>query len=391
MSKGQLSSSNRSSASNPYTATAASLSPISKLLGNRPTAVQSLVSKVEAISFEAIPHHEQHQITLQDSTSQSRPSSFQSPSPQGSPPISLTASPNLNEINPHVEELVRETPTIRHLKTSLRSRLQSDSDRHQKRFSEESARSDSTDHHHHHPTPNSSPYKLKPTTSLKDVDLAQSPHPSHIKSVPSSTSTNQITASPQLSRQLTSSDRSSSNPAHNHAGSLSNSLLSKSHQDTRVTSQTGISFRQEDCPVRFATHSVRIETPNIQHPHYTAPSEPIAHLPELRIPLINYHLSPPTLALRSLEVYQSNEQTELADIIAHLIMLPLQTALAITKKLPVLGKHLDLSPPFYQADKDDQGILRTASQIAIGLTLAVKNTRRCAEKYIYVRCPSSYR
>ncbi|PLW09788.1 hypothetical protein PCANC_22299 [Puccinia coronata f. sp. avenae] len=370
MSKGQLSSSNRSSASNPYTATAASLSPISKLLGNRPTAVQSLVSKVEAISFEAIPHHEQHQITLQDSTSQSRPSSFQSPSPQGSPPISLTASPNLNEINPHVEELVRETPTIRHLKTSLRSRLQSDSDRHQKRFSEESARSDSTDHHHHHPTPNSSPYKLKPTTSLKDVDLAQSPHPSHIKSVPSSTSTNQITASPQLSRQLTSSDRSSSNPAHNHAGSLSNSLLSKSHQDARVTSQTGISFRQEDCPVRFATHSVRIETPNIQHPHYTAPSEPIAHLPELRIPLINYHLSPPTLALRSLEVYQSNEQTELADIIAHLIMLPLQTALAITKKLPVLGKHLDLSPPFYQADKDDQGILRTASQIAIGLTLA---------------------
>jgi hypothetical protein len=39
-------------------------------------------------------------------------------------------------------------------------------------------------------------------------------------------------------------------------------------------------------------------------------------------------------------------------------------------KLPVVGGHRDLNPLSSQAEKEDQGILLTASQIAIGLVLA---------------------
>ncbi|KNZ61247.1 hypothetical protein VP01_142g7 [Puccinia sorghi] len=321
----------RSSSNSKKQSSPSCLSPVSKLLGNRTAAVQSLVSKVEAISFEATPHHQKYPtVSSVDSA----------PSPQGSPPIGLSTSPNLNEISgPHLDEFVRETPTIRHLKTSLRSRLQSDSDRHQKRVSEDSSRSDSTNHHHQ--TPNASPCGLKPT-SLK----AQSYHsPSPIDSTPSSSSNHRITfSSPDLYQQppkaLTSSDRSSSNQSQT-VNSLTSKPLSQSSPHIKYTS----TISQKGCDVSFGIN-LASEEPHTQH------------------------LSPPTLAQWSVEAYQSKEETKLTEIIAHLMMLPLHTFLAVAKKLPVAGKHLDLNPLFHQAEKDHQGILLTASQIAVGLTMA---------------------
>jgi len=345
-----------------------SISPVSKLLGNRPTAVQSLVSKVEAISFEGTPHHQKHPtVSSVDSA----------PSPQGSPSIGLSTSPTLHEITggPHLDEFVRETPTIRHLKTSLRSRLQSDSDRHQKRVSEDSSRSDSTNHHHHHQTPNASPRSLKPA-SLK----AHSPSP--IESAPSSCSNHRITfssqdLSPHPPKELTSSDRSSSNQSRTQH-SLPTKPLSQSSPHNKATS----TIYQEGCDVSFGTYLASEEPPTQQSPHSTAsqseqaianrsePRETSVSLPDLRIPLINFNLSPPTLAQWSIEAYESREETKLTEIIAHLMMLPLHTLLAIAKKLPVAGQHLDLNPLFNQAEKNHQGILLTASQIAVGLTMA---------------------
>lgn len=358
----------RSSSNSKKQSSPSCLSPVSKLLGNRTAAVQSLVSKVEAISFEATPHHQKYPtVSSVDSA----------PSPQGSPPIGLSTSPNLNEISgPHLDEFVRETPTIRHLKTSLRSRLQSDSDRHQKRVSEDSSRSDSTNHHHQ--TPNASPCGLKPT-SLK----AQSYHsPSPIDSTPSSSSNHRITfSSPDLYQQppkaLTSSDRSSSNQSQT-VNSLTSKPLSQSSPHIKYTS----TISQKGCDVSFGINLASEEPHTQQSARFSAsqleptianrsePRETSISLPDLRIPLINFSLSPPTLAQWSVEAYQSKEETKLTEIIAHLMMLPLHTFLAVAKKLPVAGKHLDLNPLFHQAEKDHQGILLTASQIAVGLTMA---------------------
>ncbi|WAR53494.1 hypothetical protein PtB15_3B2 [Puccinia triticina] len=313
--------------------TASSLSPISKLLGNRPTVVQSLVSKVEAISFEGIPpsdHHQQqqqqqHQTNLLDSASLSRPSSFlQSSSPdQGSPPISITSSPNLNEIGPpHLEEFVRDTPTIRQLKTSLRSRLQTDSDRHQKRFSEDSGRSDSTDHHQ---TPTSSPQQLKPA-SLRTASQNRSLPPSHI---------NLVNKSALQKETLERSDHAS----------------------------------QPGCDVSFGTSPTSSEQP-IRSSDSTSRSRASTNLPDLRIPLINFNLSPPTIAIWSVEAYDREQKINFAEIVGHLIVLPFHTVLAIMNQLPLAGGHLGLNPLASQAEKDNQGILLTASRIAIGLVLA---------------------
>ncbi|KAI9628094.1 hypothetical protein H4Q26_018204 [Puccinia striiformis f. sp. tritici PST-130] len=316
---------------------ASSLSPISKLMGNRPAAVQSLVSKVEAISFEGIPpalsdhhhhhHHHQQQPSAPDSTSvASRPSSLRlSPSPQGSPTFSLTNSPNLNEAtNPHVEDFVRDTPTIRQLKTSLRSRLQTDSDRHQKRSSEDSGRSDAIDHHHHR-SANSSPHRLKPA-SLKASQNQSLPNSHH--------------------KDISSSDRSSSHNAHSQRSS--SAFPSHESSDTKgnqVGHDAGVSAGQQGC-----------DSPNqpTRPPHSFDKHQPVT----------------PKLALWSVEAYDCEGKTNFVDVIAHLVMLPLHTALAIMKKLPYAGNYLNLNPLFSQAEKEQQGILLTASQMAIGLTLA---------------------
>ncbi|POV98352.1 hypothetical protein PSTT_14458 [Puccinia striiformis] len=263
---------------------ASSLSPISKLMGNRPAAVQSLVSKVEAISFEGIPpalsdhhhhhHHHQQQPSAPDSTSvASRPSSLRlSPSPQGSPTFSLTNSPNLNEAtNPHVEDFVRDTPTIRQLKTSLRSRLQTDSDRHQKRSSEDSGRSDAIDHHHHR-SANSSPHRLKPA-SLKASQNQSLPNSHH--------------------KDISSSDRSSSHNAHSQRSSSAFPSHESLIQKEPSRRDAGVSAGQQGC-------------------------DPVT----------------PKLALWSVEAYDCEGKTNFVDVIAHLVMLPLHTALAIMKKLP---------------------------------------------------------
>ena len=360
--------------------TASSLSPISKLLGNRPTVVQSLVSKVEAISFEGIPpsdhHHQQqqqqHQTNLLDSASLSRPSSFlQSSSPdQGSPPISITSSPNLNEIGPpHLEEFVRDTPTIRQLKTSLRSRLQTDSDRHQKRFSEDSGRSDSTDHHQ---TPTSSPQQLKPA-SLRTASQNRSLPPSHIKSAPSSSSNNRLAInsqdpSPQPSRELSSSNRSSSDNDQDRRSPLPASLVNKSALQ-KETLERSDHASQPGCDVSFGTSPTSSEQP-IRSSDSTSRSRASTNLPDLRIPLINFNLSPPTIAIWSVEAYDREQKINFAEIVGHLIVLPFHTVLAIMNQLPLAGGHLGLNPLASQAEKDNQGILLTASRIAIGLVLA---------------------
>ncbi|KAH9460781.1 hypothetical protein Pst134EB_008939 [Puccinia striiformis f. sp. tritici] len=364
---------------------ASSLSPISKLMGNRPAAVQSLVSKVEAISFEGIPpalsdhhhhhHHHQQQPSAPDSTSvASRPSSLRlSPSPQGSPTFSLTNSPNLNEAtNPHVEDFVRDTPTIRQLKTSLRSRLQTDSDRHQKRSSEDSGRSDAIDHHHHR-SANSSPHRLKPA-SLKASQNQSLPN-SHHKSASSSSSVHRLAISsedlfPQPLRDISSSDRSSSHNAHSQRSS--SAFPSHESSDTKgnqVGHDAGVSAGQQGCDVSFDPSRSPSEQP-IQSAHSTIRPRAPTNLPDLRIPLINISLSPPKLALWSVEAYDCEGKTNFVDVIAHLVMLPLHTALAIMKKLPYAGNYLNLNPLFSQAEKEQQGILLTASQMAIGLTLA---------------------
>ncbi|KAH9470642.1 hypothetical protein Pst134EA_007886 [Puccinia striiformis f. sp. tritici] len=339
---------------------ASSLSPISKLMGNRPAAVQSLVSKVEAISFEGIPpapsdhhhhHHHHQQPSAPDSTSvASRPSSLRlSPSPQGSPTFSLTNSPNLNEAtNPHVEDFVRDTPTIRQLKTSLRSRLQTDSDRHQKRSSEDSGRSDAIDHHHHR-SANSSPHRLKPA-SLKASQNQSLPNSHH--------------------KDISSSDRSSSHNAHSQRSSSAfPSHESSDTKGTQVGRDAGVSAGQQGCDVSFDPSCSPSEQP-IQSAHSTIRPRAPTNLPDLRIPLINISLSPPKLALWSVEAYDCEGKTNFVDVIAHLVMLPLHTALAIMKKLPFAGNYLNLNPLFSQAEKEQQGILLTASQMAIGLTLA---------------------
>ncbi|EFP88658.2 hypothetical protein PGT21_037011 [Puccinia graminis f. sp. tritici] len=370
--------------------TASSLSPVSKLLGNRPTVVQSLVSKVEAISFEGTPpsdhhhqhhqqhqHHHQQQPNLPDSSSLSRPSSsLHSPSPQGSPPYSLTSSPNLNDINPHLEEFVRETPTIRQLKTSLRSRLQTDSDRHQKRFSEDSGKSDSTDHHPRQAI-HTSPHKLVKPTSLQPISQDISLPPSNIKSALPSSSSNLRPAisssqdlSPQTTTEISSSHRSSSNHSHGK-DPLQTSLANKScvAKEAQGDYSNLLSVNQQDCDVSFGSNPSATERP-IQSRHSTRRSKTSTDLPDLRLPLINFNLSPPTIALWSVEAYNCEQRTTFADLIAHLIILPLHTALAIINKLPVVGGHRDLNPLSSQAEKEGQGILLTASQIAIGLVLA---------------------
>lgn len=391
-----------------------SLSPIAKLLGNRPTAVESLVTKVEAISFEGIhqsdlhlhSHHQppQHQSPIRTHRDQdhqapsilaifdSDPISSSSIPQLTTPPLSLTHSSPPTDLaqrppDPHDQFVVRDTPTIRQLKTSLRSRLNFDPNYHP-RSSEDPSRSEhqyplplpSPPHAHHSPSLSSSPPKGNPDSlPNRQPSLASSSHGSDLSSP-----THVPPLARPTSRSSSSSLSSSLNPAafqfnqFNHQNDprrprhTISSSRSHPHPDQVENPAVGLNNSPAGFDQLFSHLGIDSLHPRRSRPPpKNSPPRTPTNLPNLHLPLINIDLSPPALALWTLEAYDCGRKIEFADLMVHLIVLPLHTALAISRKLPGVGHRLDLiTPLLHQAEKENQSILLTATQIGFGLVLA---------------------
>ncbi|EGF99519.1 uncharacterized protein MELLADRAFT_94297 [Melampsora larici-populina 98AG31] len=360
----------------------APVSPAARLLaagGARGHIPQRSVSKVEALSFEGLlsgtQNHDPSPSQATTSTSPihplipntharvSFPSSSDQPGP--SPPISRTEDSRSSSE-------AADTDVLRHLKTSLRSRLTSDHARQIKsptrdvKSSSSSAKSSRI--LNRHDSTGSVPSSQKGSPPLNDSQKSPS---FGIPSSPAAASTPGINQSSPSHLLLDPYDPSTSTQsqmtqneiqADKHMDSVDrtpNSSLDPLIDTVSGNQATDIDHTQSDPSDTTAQSSPRLSNPVI--------SSDI--LPALYVPVFGFKLAPPNLAQRTISCYPTSHNHPIADIILHLMILPWTTTLALVKSAPVIRDYVTNSEkqPFNHSKRR---ILFDAAQQAVGLVLA---------------------
>ncbi|KAH9818527.1 hypothetical protein DFH28DRAFT_1080922 [Melampsora americana] len=355
------------------------VSPAARLLaagGARGHLPQRSVSKVEALSFEGLLSGTQKRdpSPSQATTSTSPIDAFgpnthsrvsfpsSSEQPGSSPPTSRT-----EETRSSSE--AADTDVLRHLKTSLRSRLTSDHARQK-----------------HADDPSKSPTRISDvkssSSSVKSSRILTRPEstgsvPSSQKGSPlinDSQKSSDFSIQPSLAVAPSDSLRnpddpsssSQSQPTQNEA--KVNELLDL--EDTPPSSSldplvnTASTYQPTDLD---HTHSDSSDSTAQSSPPLSTPITSSDILPALYVPIFGFKLAPPNLAQTTISRYPTSDTHPIADIVLHLMILPWATTLAVVKSAPLIRDYVTGDE---KHDHSKRGILFEATQEAVGLVLA---------------------
>lgn len=284
---------------------------------------------------------------------------------------------------------------LRHLKTSLRSRLTSDHAR-QKRSSVDSLIKSQ------HPSDPTRSVSNSPRSSIR-YNRANSAASGSVGSIEQLTQLSQKNTSPTLKMvpnrsppspaALTSAEEGLSSPqipecpsdvsaskpidpATFHVAASSSCSISP------FPSGQALKQRESNTP---PGQSIQSRRSNVHHDHSCATDlSPSTILPVLYVPIIGFELSPPSLARSTIALYPTSDTTPIMDIAVHLILLPLHTGLAIINNLPFMGNVVPLKQ---RVDSRHRSILSNATQDALGLMMA--GTWKLVAQLLSIIGPSS--